>query len=135
MQFVDTNIFLRFLTKDDPKKAEKCLALFESANKKEIKLQTTESVITEIVYILSSKRLYNLSRLEVYEKLVPILKMRGLKIPNKRTLITALIIYSEYTVDFEDAVLVANTLKTESREIYSYDRGFNKISEIKRLEP
>ena len=135
MQFVDTNVFIRFLTKDDPQKAERCFELLESARKGKVKLQTTESVVSEIVYTLSSKRLYNLYPQDIYEKLLPILKIRGFKISHKRTIIAALGIYSKYKIDFEDAILVANMLRTEAKEIYSYDRGFDKIVDIKRLEP
>lgn len=135
MQFVDTNIFIRFLTKDESQKAGACFKLLDKAVRGETKLHTTESVIAEIVYILASKRLYNLSSSQIYEKLFPILKIRGLKIPYKRTLIKALEVYAASKLDFEDAVLVAAMLRTKSKEIYSYDRGFDKILDIKRLEP
>src|SRR3989344_8580749 len=95
MQFVDTNIFIRFLTKDDPKKADACFDLLQRAEKGEINLQTTESVIAETVYILESKRLYNLSRKEIYQKLFPLLKIKSLKIPYKNSLLLALDIYSK----------------------------------------
>ena len=52
MQFVDINIFIRFLTKDDPKKAEACFDLLQRAEKGEINLQTTESITAETVYVL-----------------------------------------------------------------------------------
>lgn len=135
MQFVDTNVFIRFLTKDEPQKAEACFSLLDKATKGEIKLQTTESVIAEIVYILASKRLYNLPRRQIFEKLFPVLKIRGLNVPNKRTLIKALEVYAASKLDFEDTILVANMQRTKSKELYSYDRGFDKIPEIKRLEP
>ena len=135
MQFVDTNIFIRFLTKDDPKKADACFDLLQRAEKGEINLQTTESVIAETVYILESKRLYNLSRKEIYQKLFPLLKIKSLKIPYKNSLLLALDIYSKKNLDFEDAVLIANSLRVGSKEIYSYDKGIDKFSGIKRLEP
>ena len=135
MQFVDTNIFIRFLTKDDPKKADACFDLLQRAEKGEINLQTTESVIAETVYILESKRLYNLSRKEIYQKLFPLLKIKSLKIPYKNSLLLALDIYSKKNLDFEDAVLIANSLRVGSKEIYSYDKGIDKFSEVKRLEP
>ena len=135
MQFVDTNIFIRFLTKDDPKKADACFDLLQRAEKGEINLQTTESVIAETVYILESKRLYNLSRKEIYQKLFPLLKIKSLKIPYKNSLLLALDIYSKKNLDFEDAVLIANSLRVGSKEIYSYDKGIDKVSEVKRLEP
>ncbi len=57
MVFIDTNIFIRFLTKDDPVKAAACYRLFEQAQRQEIELVTSEAVIAEVVFVLSSKRL------------------------------------------------------------------------------
>ena len=53
MQFVDANLFIRFLTRDDPEKAQACFELFQKAKKREILLTTSESVIAEVVYVLS----------------------------------------------------------------------------------
>jgi predicted nucleic acid-binding protein len=36
MPFVDTNIFLRYLTKDDPDKAQACFELFKRAEANQI---------------------------------------------------------------------------------------------------
>lgn len=135
MQFVDTNIFIRFLVKDDSKKAQACSVLLESANKGLVRLQTTESVIAEIIYILSSKRLYCLGRQEILDKVAAILRIRGLSVLHKRTLLQALFIYAQTKLDFEDAILVAHMEKTKTHEIFSYDTGFDKIPSVKRLEP
>ncbi|KKQ77065.1 MAG: putative ribonuclease VapC [Parcubacteria group bacterium GW2011_GWA1_38_7] len=135
MYFVDTNIFIRFLTNDHPTKARKCFELLGNANQGKIKLQTTESVISEIVYILSSKRLYNLPRVDITQKLMPVLKISKLAIPQKRTLMKALEIYVDYKIDFEDAILIANMYRTKTKEIFTYDEGFEKIPQIKRLKP
>jgi predicted nucleic acid-binding protein len=65
MQFMDANVFLRFLTRDDPVKAERVKALLERARDGEVALVTSESVITELVFVLSSPKLYRLSRQDV----------------------------------------------------------------------
>jgi predicted nucleic acid-binding protein len=39
MQFVDTDIFIRYLTKDGPKKAEACYRLFERAKLNEMLME------------------------------------------------------------------------------------------------
>jgi predicted nucleic acid-binding protein len=62
MQFIDTNVFLRFLTRDDFAKAERVKALLEQAEKGEVELTTSESVISELVFVLSSSNLYNVGR-------------------------------------------------------------------------
>ena len=39
MPFVDTNIFLRYLTKDDPDKAQACFELFKRAEANQVTLR------------------------------------------------------------------------------------------------
>jgi predicted nucleic acid-binding protein len=135
MQFIDANVFIRHLTRDDPKKAQACLELFQQAQKKEITLITSESVIAEVVYVLSSKRLYNLPREEIRKLLYPLLSLPGLKLTNRKTHLHALDLYATYPLDFEDALTVAQMKRRKISEIYSYDRHFDQVAGITRLEP
>lgn len=137
MVFVDTNIFIRFLTKDDPIKAEACYRLFERARQGTAELTTSESVLAEVVFILASKRLYNLSRQDVRMRLYPLFTLRGLKLPNRAAALRALDLYSRHTIDFEDALSVAIMEQQRTAEIYSYNTDFDGIrdSAIRRIEP
>jgi predicted nucleic acid-binding protein len=134
-KFVDTNIFIRFLTNDDKVKAKKCFDLFQKAKDKEVILTTTESILSEVVYILSSKRLYKLSSKEIYDLFFPIINLAGLKIGFKKIILEALEIYAREKVDFEDALSAAFMKREKIKEIYSYDRDFDRFSFIKRKEP
>lgn len=133
--FVDANIFLRFLTNDDPVKGSACLALFQQARQRTIELATSESVVAEVVYVLSSPRLYNLDRAEIRDRLYPLLSLPGLKLPDQTLFLRALEIYVSQPVDFEDALTVAHMQSQGLQEIYSYDRDFDRFPELKRREP
>ncbi len=133
--FVDANIFLRFLTKDDVKKAEKCFQLFQKAERKEISLTTSEAVLSEVVYILSSKRLYQLKTSEIKERLWPLISISGLKLPSKKRFLLALDIYAKNNIDFADALTVAHLYQSKTKKVYSYDRDFDRFPKIQRLEP
>lgn len=135
MQFIDANIFIRVLAKDDLIKSQKCFNLFKKAELGSIELHTSESIVAEVVYVLESKRLYNVERKIIAKSLSTILKIRGLKIPHKSIIIPALELYSQNNIDFEDAVLISYTLNSKSNEIYSYDKDISKVEGIKRLEP
>ncbi|HEV2852647.1 MAG TPA: hypothetical protein VHC97_07570 [Thermoanaerobaculia bacterium] len=52
--FVNTNVFLRFLTQDDLDKAEKARQLFASAVAGEVVVETSLLGIAEIVWTLES---------------------------------------------------------------------------------
>ena len=112
-QFVDTNIFLRYLTRDDPQKAEACFRLLEKAKKNQVMLTTSESVIAEIVFVLSSPRVYHLARADVRARLYPILALEGLKIPDRRKYFRALDLYANHTLDFEDALTAAEMERSD----------------------
>lgn len=135
MKFLDANVILRYLTGDDPQKAENCYELFQKVKRGEIELLTCEAVITEVVYVLSSHSLYNLPRDEICSLLTPIINLNGLKLPQKRLYTQALGIYAAKNIDFEDALCFAYMEKRQIKEIYSYDSDFDKLREIKRLEP
>jgi predicted nucleic acid-binding protein len=135
MQFLDTNIFIRYLTRDDPDKAKACFELFKRASADEIALTTTETVISEVVYVLSSKKTYNLTRSEIRVRLYPLLSVNGLQLSERSTMLRALDLYAAYNIDFEDALIVAQMERQGISELYSYDRGFDKVTGINRREP
>lgn len=134
-QFVDTNIFLRYLTRDDPQKAEACFRLLEKAKNSEVTLTTSESVIAEVVFVLSSPRVYHLARADVRARLYPILALEGLKIRDRRKYFRALDLYANHALDFEDALTVAEMERSDIEELYSYDTDFDVFESMTRLEP
>ncbi len=137
MFFVDTNIFIRYLTKDDPEKAAACYRLFEQAKQGEVEITTSESVLAEVVFILSSKRLYNLGRQDVRVRLYPLLMLAGLKLRRRQMYLRALDLYSSNTIDFEDALSVATMEQQKIAEIYSYHQDFDRMKNVavRRIEP
>ena len=137
MRFLDTNIILRYLTHDDDAKAEACYRLFQQVNRGEEELFTCEAVVAEVAYVLSSPRaLYRLSHEEIRDRLVPILALRGVRLPQKQLYLRALDIYAFSPVlDFEDALAVAHMEHRGVTEIVSYDRDFDRIVGLQRIEP
>jgi predicted nucleic acid-binding protein len=137
MRFLDTNIILRYLTKDDEVKARACYELFQRFQSGDETVQTCEAVVAEVAYVLASPRgPYRLSHEEIRARLLPILMLRGLKLPHKRVYLRALDIWAEHSfLDFEDALSVAHMKEQGTREILSYDTDFDRISEVTRVEP
>lgn len=137
MNFVDTNIILRYLTSDDETKAEECYELFDQVRQGNTRLFSCEAVITEAVYVLSSRRLsYQLSRAEVRAHPLRILSLEGLTIPNKPIYIRALDIYVAHSqLDIEESIAVAYMERIGVMQIVSYDRDFDRIEGIERIEP
>lgn len=135
MQFVDANVFLRFLTRDDPVKAERVKDLLERAERGEVALLTSESVIAELVFVLSSPRLYNLGRDRIRALLTPILALKGLKLPQRAAFLRALDLCATTPMDFVDALAIAQMEAGGMTEVYSYDERFDLVNGIRRIEP
>ena len=137
MRFLDTNIILRYLTRDDEAKAEGCYQLFQRVKLGEEELFTCEAIVTEVAYVLSSPRApYRLSHEEVRARLLPILTLRGLRLAQKRLYLRALDLYASSSfLDFEDALAVAHMEHQGVSEIVSYDKDFDRITGLRRVEP
>lgn len=134
-QFVDTNIFLRYLTAD-PDRYNACLALFQQAERNQVSLVTSEAIIAEIVYVLSSPKHYQLSRQQIRVALSRLLLLPGLKMTNRNTHLRALALYAQHAaLDFEDCLSVAHMAKVGTQQIYSYDRELDRLAGVERLEP
>ena len=133
MRFVDTNIFLRFLVNDIPQQADACEAIFRKAVAGEEALYTTDMVIAEIVWVLESY--YDLSRSEIRTKVEKILNTQNLTCDSKETIICALVLYDEKRIDYIDAYNACIIKIKGIGEIYSYDKHYDRLSWLKRIEP
>lgn len=136
MKFIDTNLFIRYLTRDDPVKAAACHALFQRVRTGDEEITTCEAVVTEIVYILSARGHYALRPGDIRARLRPMLLLKGLKLPQKRLYLRALDLYVAHpALDFEDAVAIAHMERLKLKELYSYDTDFDRVATISREEP
>jgi predicted nucleic acid-binding protein len=132
-RFVDTNVFLRFLTKDDPATFERCRDLFRKGIEGEVILVTSGMVIAELIWTLLSY--YKVPKAEVVEKMAVIIGTKGIDIPDRDIIAESLILFGRKNVDYIDAYNTMFMKRHRLEEIYSYDRDFEEIESVKRLEP
>ena len=133
--FLDTNILLRHLLNDDPVQSPACLALIAAIeNGKEI-AWTTNLVVAEIVFVLSNKKTYDLPREAIRERLLHLLRLRGLKLPHKQLYERIFELYTSLPIDYIDCYHAALLGKQKEPRLYSYDTDFDLISTVTRLEP
>jgi predicted nucleic-acid-binding protein len=132
-RFVDTNIFLRYLTGDDPVKYIRCKEIFKKAVEGKLILVTSGLVIAELVWTLLSY--YKVSKADMVEKISIIISTKGLQIPDKDIIIDALLLFSRKNIDYIDAYNAVFMIRNGLKENYSYDEDFDIIEGIKRSEP
>ena len=133
MTFLDTNVILRYLTWDDSEKAKKVEGLFKRIAKGEESLYTTILVINEVMWALEKS--YKLPKSEIIDYTKHILNTPNLHLEDKELLLEAINLYELENIDFIDAY---NAIFMETKginSIYSYDKHFDQISAIKRIEP
>jgi uncharacterized protein len=131
--FLDTNILLRYFTRDDEQKAQRALDLLIRVERGEEKIITSSLVIFETVFTL--QRFYKVPRQHIKELILSIISLRGLHLPGKNVYYHAFDLYVTYNISFADAYNAAYMLSEKVSNIYTWDTDFDKIDGIVRLEP
>jgi predicted nucleic acid-binding protein len=134
-RFLDTNILLRYLTRDDENKAQACLALLLRVEQSKEVVVTSDFVIFETVFVLQSPRQYGLPRERIRQLLEPIIALRGLRLPRKSLYARAFDLYCQRNISFADAFNAAYMESRGLTEVYSYDTDFDRVDGITRVEP
>jgi predicted nucleic acid-binding protein len=131
--FVDTNIFIRYLTKDDSSKYAKCREIFRKTIEGEIEVVTSALVIAELIWTLLSY--YKVPKADVIEKVSIIIATENLFIPDKDIIADALVLYARKNIDYIDAYNAAFMKYQGLQEICSYDEDFDAIETLQRTTP
>jgi predicted nucleic-acid-binding protein len=132
--FVDTNLFLRFLTNDVPAQADAVERLLRQAEQNKIQLVTNSLVIAEIVWTLESY--YESKREDIQNKILAILNTSGLHIPESDLILKAIIWYAEKNVDFIDAYNAAWMEQRGQKKIYTFDqKHFERFDDMEVMKP
>ncbi len=132
--FVDTNVFVRYLTGDDEKKASAFERLLVQAESGKLGLVTSEVVIAELVWVLES--FYKLKPSVITELIRAILNTEGLRIKGSDLIEKTLDIYESQKIDFIDAHIIAYMQSNHIETLYSFDkRHLSKVGGIRRIEP
>ncbi len=133
--FLDTNIFLRHLLRDDPIRSTAARDLFHAIGRDEIMAWTSPLVIAEIVFVLSNPKTYALSRAQIRDGVLPLIGLSGVALERKRLYPRAFALFVSLPIDFVDAFHAARIEDRGENTLYSYDTDFDGIPGIHRQEP
>ena len=133
--FVDTDVIIRLLTGDDPRKQAEAAELFEAVESGKIVLQAPDMVIADAVYVLSSRRLYNVPRSEVRNLLAALIRIPNFRVQNQHAVLAALDLYASTSLDFGDALIAAAMAQQGEATLYSYDTDFDRLDAVTRRSP
>lgn len=127
MRFIDANIFIRHMANDHPVQSLACFALMKDIEQGSVVVWTTDLVIAEVVFVLSSKHSYSVGRSALRDMLLPLISLPGVKLSNKGIYRRAFDLYASMPIDYIDAYNAALMESHKQTEIYSYDRDFDRI--------
>jgi len=133
ISFLETSILIRYLTRDEPHKADRCEELFKEADKGRITLYLTPLVIAETVWVLS--RTYRFSKEEIVDGLRRVLNTPHIVCEDVDLIVTALETFRSKPISFVDAYHATVLPAQGITGFYSYDTDFDHLSGIVRREP
>lgn len=131
--FIDSNIFLRLLSKEDEKTFKACNTFLKLVKYNEVKAACSDIVLAEVSWTL--KTFYKFPKPEIITASRSIINFKSLLWTNKFDHRLALNLYQEHGVKFIDC-LIASIPQIQSGEwtIVSYDKDFDKLK-VSRIEP
>lgn len=103
--FVDTNVFLRFLTNDDLGQSDQAAGLFRDAAGGHVRLVTGPPVLFELVWTL--RRAYKVPRERSIEILAGLLTVEGLELVDRAVVVSAVERARASSQEFADAYIAA----------------------------
>ena len=130
---LDANIILRFLTNDVPTQAERCEKLLEEVQKGAIAVFLADITLADVIWIL--EKYYKLPRNEIRMAMRRIIELKGLQCSNKSQALAALDYYVEKNIDWTDAFMATQLIAKDILELYSFDKHFDRLEGLTRIEP
>jgi predicted nucleic acid-binding protein len=131
--FLDTNVLLRFLVRDDEEKAAAALDLLLRVERREERILTSPLVIFETIFTLQKS--YGVSRSRIQSLLISVLALRDLELVDKPVHQDALELFATTNLSYADSYNVAYMRWKQINRIYSWDADFDRIQGIERIEP
>lgn len=118
--FVDSNLFLRYLTKDDTGQADLAKGLFLKAQAGQIRLVTGPPVLFEVAWTLKVR--YKQPPRKILEFLDSLVTTAWIGMPDKDVAGEAVSLAKKTDQDFADAYIHASALKLGATAVATFNR-------------
>jgi predicted nucleic acid-binding protein len=133
LPFLDSNVLLRHLLQDIPGQSTRASAYIRQIEQGIKKVRLSETVIFEIVFTL--QRSYRVPKADIADALLPLIELPGMVLPGKRRFRVAFDHYVNLNIAFGDAYHAALMQSLKLTEIVTFDREFDRVKGVIRLEP
>jgi predicted nucleic-acid-binding protein len=124
---------LRFILADHPRQSPASRRLFERVVRGSECVRLPEVALCDVVWTLSS--FYKRPKAEIRQFVLDVLAVDGVQMERKAIARNALELFATKNVDFSDAMIASEMLNNGESEICSFDRDFDRVGGVKRMEP
>ena len=141
MIFLDTNIFMRYLAPptDEATRTMNLVAteLFARVKRGEIEVTTSEVVLHEVFFVLTSRKQYGLPAYEAIQMVSPLIQENSFKFEpgERRIYLRAMDLLEDNShLGFADCVIAARSEKP-GVELATFDEQLGSLSNVRRWKP
>ena len=122
---LDTNVLIRYLTRDDEQQAEAAQALLQGLTQQRPGFICRE-VVLEVAWVL--ERAYGFARTLIAEVLLELIATDSLVVETTEDVARAAIRYGEGGADFSDLLILAAAERVGSYPLYTFDRNLSRLA-------
>ncbi len=121
----DTNVLIRYLTRDNEPLYVRAKEFFDTVKEGATQAVILESVIAECIYVLT--KIYKVPGKEAADSLIALLRYKGIENPDREKLICALTLFSERNIDIVDCILCVKASEPGA-SLFTFDEELNKMA-------
>jgi predicted nucleic acid-binding protein len=131
--FLDTNVLVRHLTQDSAELSPRATSFLQRLERGELTVRIADTVVFETVFLL--ERRYRRPRPDIAEAVMALLALPAIELPDKQRIAQAFDLYLNSRLSFADAYHVVIMEQLGIEEVVSFDRDFDRVPGIRRVEP
>lgn len=128
---IDTNVLVRFLTRDDEIQFQLAANLISNCIKAGEQVHINSLVMLETEWVLRSK--YGLSKAEIVANITKLLEAKELDYEDEESLEEALHNWKESNADFADCMIIAKSRRAGCRCLMTFDAKASRLHGAKLL--
>lgn len=133
MRAIDANVILRYLTNDVPDQAGQAEELLKRVEAGDESVFLPDILLADIIWVLEGY--YKQPREQIRDWVTTLLSLEGLKFSDESVALAALDIYVDQGIDWSDAFVASQLADRGITEIYSFDKHFDRVDGVTRVEP
>jgi uncharacterized protein len=134
VRFVDTNVFVRYLSGEETNLTQIARDVFDPTNGNGSFFTTNDAVIAEVIYVLTSPKLYKLNRNDVVNRLQAVLQLLACRLDSLPIISEAMFIWQHHSkLSFVDALCIADAFGHD-HELVTFDTALAKIANTTRWD-